>query len=254
MTKILNHINTYADLTAYNADQTKDYPNVSYIQGTDEVKYGTDPRVVCIYNITDTSAATKLLNNTRNISDMIIDGVQQPSVVTSYQFSTTGEHIVKFGLTNNTIVGGTTYNNSAVFNNCTSLIKTTIPNSVTSIGHSVFSDNTNLTKFNSFVNGELIIPNTVTHIYNYAFQNCSGLTSVIIPSSVTTIDTYAFDGCSGLTNVTVERTIPPTMIANDRVFTDSVCPIYVPAESVDAYKAASGWSNYASQIQAIPTT
>ena len=29
--------------------------------------------------------------------------------------------------------------------------------------------------------------------------------------------------------------------------------IYVPSESVDAYKAASGWSDFASKIQAIPT-
>jgi len=29
--------------------------------------------------------------------------------------------------------------------------------------------------------------------------------------------------------------------------------IYVPAESVDAYKSASGWSYYANQIQAIPS-
>ena len=31
MTKILNHINTYADLTAYNNDMGKDFPNISYI-------------------------------------------------------------------------------------------------------------------------------------------------------------------------------------------------------------------------------
>lgn len=34
-----NQINTYADLTAYNADHTKEYPNVSYIVATDEVKW-----------------------------------------------------------------------------------------------------------------------------------------------------------------------------------------------------------------------
>ena len=30
------------------------------------------------------------------------------------------------------------------------------------------------------------------------------------------------------------------------------CPIYVPAGSVDVYKDAEGWSEYASRIQAIP--
>jgi hypothetical protein len=30
------------------------------------------------------------------------------------------------------------------------------------------------------------------------------------------------------------------------------CPIYVPSASVETYKSASGWSGYASRIQAIP--
>jgi hypothetical protein len=29
------------------------------------------------------------------------------------------------------------------------------------------------------------------------------------------------------------------------------CPIYVPSGSVNTYKAADGWSNYASRIKAI---
>lgn len=47
MTQIKNNINTYADLTAYNADTNKDYPNVSYIEGTDEVKWAEDPYYTC---------------------------------------------------------------------------------------------------------------------------------------------------------------------------------------------------------------
>ena len=47
MTKLLNHINTYADLTAYNNDMEKDYPNISYIKGTDEVKWKKEPDYTC---------------------------------------------------------------------------------------------------------------------------------------------------------------------------------------------------------------
>ena len=47
MTKLLNHINTYADLTAYNNDMEKDFPNISYIKGTDEVKWKKEPDYTC---------------------------------------------------------------------------------------------------------------------------------------------------------------------------------------------------------------
>ena len=64
--------------------------------------------------------------------------------------------------------------------------------SVTSIGGWVFNGRTDLT-------GELVIPNSVTSIGDYAFYGCSGLTSVVIGNSVTSIGWSAFSGCSGLT-------------------------------------------------------
>ena len=64
--------------------------------------------------------------------------------------------------------------------------------------------------------GEMIIPSTVTYksktltvtsIGYYAFDGCSGLTSVAIPNSVTSIGNYAFDGCSGLTSITIPNSV-----------------------------------------------
>ena len=56
--------------------------------------------------------------------------------------------------------------------------------------------------------GAITIPSTlggnpVTGIGNYAFQNCTNLTSVTIPDSVTSIGNFAFSGCKGLTSVTI---------------------------------------------------
>jgi hypothetical protein len=51
------------------------------------------------------------------------------------------------------------------------------------------------------------IPDSVTSIGEFAFYNCSGLTSVTIPDSVTSIDYLAFSGCSGLTSITFQGTI-----------------------------------------------
>lgn len=47
------------------------------------------------------------------------------------------------------------------------------------------------------------IPNSVTSIDNYAFDNCTSLTSITIPNSVTSIGSYAFAGCTSLESVTI---------------------------------------------------
>jgi hypothetical protein len=74
-----------------------------------------------------------------------------------------------------------------------------IPNSVTSIGDYAFCDCSGLTS--------VTIPNSVTSIGDYAFRDCSGLTSVTIPNSVTSIGNWAFFGCSGLTSVTIPNSV-----------------------------------------------
>ena len=49
-------------------------------------------------------------------------------------------------------------------------------------------------------------------ISNYAFYDCSSLTSITIPESVTSIDDCAFSGCSGLTSITIPESV--TSIGN----------------------------------------
>ena len=71
--------------------------------------------------------------------------------------------------------------------------------SVTSIGNYAFRDCSGLTS--------VTIPNSVTSIGDNAFRDCSGLTSVTIPNSVTSIGNYAFFGCSGLTSVTIPNSV-----------------------------------------------
>ena len=51
------------------------------------------------------------------------------------------------------------------------------------------------------------IPDTITHIGNWAFHGCSGLTSITIPNSVTSIGKSAFHGCSGLTSITIPNSV-----------------------------------------------
>ena len=63
----------------------------------------------------------------------------------------------------------------------------------------------------------------------------------------------AFRYCTSLTSVTVKSATPPTLGFGVFYNGSSNLVIYVPAESVDAYKSASGWSTYADRIQAIPS-
>ena len=51
--------------------------------------------------------------------------------------------------------------------------------------------------------GDLIIPDTVTSISDYAFADCQGLTSVTIPNGVTSIGRCTFYDCLNLTHITI---------------------------------------------------
>ena len=122
----------------------------------------------------------------------------------------------------------------SAFEGCSDLTSVTIPSSVTSIGNQAFIGCSGLTSINvdegntqySSIDGVLfnknqttlitypagkqgsyIIPSSVTSIENYAFYECSGLTSVTIPNSVTYIGNSTFEGCSGLTSVTIPSSI-----------------------------------------------
>ena len=53
----------------------------------------------------------------------------------------------------------------------------------------------------------LVIPNSVTNIENYAFYGCSGLTSVTIPDEVTRIGYAAFQNCSSLASVDIGKKV-----------------------------------------------
>lgn len=137
----------------------------------------------------------------------------------------------------------------ATFNGCSALTGITIPDNVTEIGISCFNGCSALT--------HIEIPSGVTVIGNQCFLDCTSLLDIVIPSGVTRIDNSTFGNCSGLTAMTFTSTVPPTLQSisgwNPSLgSTDYTFPIYVPCQSVDAYKTAFG-QYYAPRIQCIPT-
>ena len=138
-------------------------------------------------------------------------------------------------LTNITIPDSVTSIGIYAFHDCSSLTSITIPEGVTSIGYSAFEDCNSLTSINvsdnnknySSIDGVLFnkdkteiikypakkketsydIPNDVTYIGDYAFEDCSSLTNITIPNSVTRIRYNAFENCRNLTSITIPDTV-----------------------------------------------
>ncbi len=118
---------------------------------------------------------------------------------------------------------------------------------VTSIGNYAFRTCSKLTS--------ITIPNSVTLIGDYAFYDCTLLASVTIPHNVAYIGNQAFYECNSLKEVYCKSTTPPIggnhmlHCYNDGVYEPLNCKIYVPIGSVEAYKAAEYWSDYANYIE-----
>ncbi len=135
-------------------------------------------------------------------------------------------------LTSVTIGNGVTSIGQYAFSNCDSLTSVAIGNGVTSIGRLAFEGCDSFTAVyitditawcaidfdylysnplyyakNLYLNNQLvtdlIIPDGVTEIKEYAFDGCSSLTSITIPDSVASIGRSAFSGCSSLQSITI---------------------------------------------------
>ncbi|MBR5550741.1 MAG: leucine-rich repeat protein [Muribaculaceae bacterium] len=182
------------------------------------------------------------------------------------------------------------------FYNCTGLTTITIPNSVTSIGEEAFSLCSGLTEVNITdlsawckidfsdysanplnyakklkLNGteikDLVIPNDITKIKDYAFYNCAGLTTITIPNSVTTIGNYVFYDCYRLTEVTIPNSVTsigeyafdscwnldtiislnptPPVCANSNSFYNYSRPtLYIPKDSYAKYFIDDVWGRF----------
>ena len=135
------------------------------------------------------------------------------------------------GLKSVTIGSGVTNIGDYAFKDCSGLTNVTIPNSVANIGSGAFRGCSGMMSiavgaanpsYSSIggvllskdgktliqgVNGDVVIPNSVTNIANSAFYWCTRLTRVVIGNGVISIGDCAFEHCSGLANVTIPDSV-----------------------------------------------
>jgi len=234
----LKFFTTHTEYEAYINSEDAVLPNVSYCEDNDEVHYNPkeQPIVETDYNTTiniNQSGNTYILGvqegaETSWFDAIVFDG--QPIDLDElysndgyFNIQTAGEHSILY-----------------------------IPKDKTKIKQSTFNS-TKITSLNSNETGTCIIPNGVTLIDEDAFAGCNGLTTVFMPDSITELGPTAFANCMNLTSVTIEATTPPEVSVDALPFKyiSNPFPIYVPAASVNDYKTAEGWEEYASRIEAI---
>ncbi len=179
------------------------------------------------------------------------------------------------GLTSVTIGNSVTSIDRFAFEGCFSLTSVTIPASVTSIGSNPFAycyllesitvdpGNTVYSSPNGcnaiiktadhlLVLGckNTVIPNDVTTIYDNAFYDCIGLTSIEIPASVSNIYASAFSGCSNLEEIRVWAVTPPATFTLCFNYVPTDIPVYVPMGSLADYQnynnsyGFTSWGNF----------
>ena len=146
------------------------------------------------------------------------------------------EHLYEIAIPN----GVTSIGNYA-FSGCTELSKVILPETLTSLGEGAFEQCMNF--------DTIILPSSLTNIPTKCFYLAAGLSSLEIPTSITSIGDEAFAYCVNLYYIVFYGTTPPTLGNNVFNNTNDNYRIFVPSESVDAYKSA--WSQYANKIYSI---
>ncbi len=123
----------------------------------------------------------------------------------------------------------------SAFEDCRSLasISFSTPSSLIYIGDWAF--------YNCHELQSLSIPEGVTEIGKAAFYGCSYLQEVSLPTSIQSIGDNAFALCSRMQKMHVHAVLPPTIATKTFEQVSHLMPVFVPQNSVNAYKADPLW-------------
>ncbi|MBQ9665754.1 MAG: leucine-rich repeat domain-containing protein [Bacteroidaceae bacterium] len=171
--------------------------------------------------------------------DYYVDGIYynldietNTAIVTNGDSKYEGEIVIPASIKNEGDIYTVTAIGESAFFDCSGLLSVTIPYCLSKVAYNAFQNCNSLNAVHItdldawckidfegegtigghlYLNGEeikeLIIPNTVTEINQYAFKGFIGLTSVTIPNSVKAIGYGAFAYCTNLTSVIIPNSV-----------------------------------------------
>ena len=143
--------------------------------------------------------------------------------------------------------------------------KIVIPSSVSTIGIYAFDNCTGILEmnceltdsvagWNHIFNGngftEVKIGEGVKHVGKNLFYNSYKLKSISLPESLTSIGEFAFDNCGNVETVYANSMIPPT--ADYNPFSNSIytkATLFVPKGATAAYRSATYWKNFTNIVE-----
>ena len=148
----------------------------------------------------------------------------------------TYDNVLIGGCQNTTVPSTVTTLGAYAFTGCIGLTSFDIPNTIDSIGSGVFFACSNLTR--------VTLPDSIRYIKNEMFYECSSLKEVTIPELVSNIGDNAFRLCYGLTKVVCLPKTPPTMTNYTFYESYNKATVFVPFESLEAYKNHELWGKF----------
>lgn len=166
-------------------------------------------------------------------------------------------------LKNLNLGSGVTYIGVSAFRQCKALAEVNLPNGLTTMGgyalfgtairtiripSSLYSISGLAFSYCTYLN-EVVIEEGVGSISDRAFEFCTSLKELTLPSTIVSIHNNSFNS-SALTKLTVKALNPPTLNGTF-IKVPSSLVIYVPAQSLNAYKTATNWSAYADVMVAL---
>ena len=159
------------------------------------------------------------LNDVTTLGNFAFNGCSALATLVADNLETLGQYSLQDTRLSTVNLQNATSFGQGCFYNCTSLTSATLPAAVT-LGNQVFYENNNLS-------------------------------TVDLGSGITSIGNDCFRGCTSLTSLTVRATAVPSLNTTLSSYGAFNPTIYVPAASVEDYKAAAVWSNYAASITTI---